>query len=716
MSRRAVTLLLVVSLGLAAVLASAEAPASHATTGVTASNLGSGSPTFVGSAATGCNTSGCSLLTGPYSTPSTANLSASAVSQVTESVKNAQSNAAADPLDRGGVLPFPFPSRDPVDPPAPSVSCQPIGPGCDAISSSAGGANAALGLNAVDNGTMQTNLGNPYADIEPPDQGLCTGGNYVVETNNVGEILVFNTQLQRQSGVIPLDTLMGLTARGWSSGGDPSCEYDPSNGGHWFYTEFVSASTEASGGPFSGCFAGTANSCYEGIAVSKGSSPFGPYNVYFLNANYNPSEPGYPYLLNDFAKIGMTRDAFLLFYDEFPNIGAGLGFGFNGAQEFAFSKNALEKGLPVTDPSFNVAIENMGLMATPDGTCADDGACWYQVIPAQPASSADFDNAKGGSGFMLASLDFFGAGDTRIASFAWTDLSSLNSHNCAACGGIQFGGTLLSGLEYYQNEGSGQYLGQQKAGPIPLGDECGAAGLSVGAPPPASCPEGPIATNGDGMTQVSQAGGKLWGAVTTAVNQRFGSSSEEHQGAAYWVVNSSSFDRIGLFTLSNQGYVSAAHEDLEFPAIGAVGTSQYGNNRLCPLKNAYCSAVMSFTLSGNGGPTGADSGGFYPSSAYGRLTANAAGLTYSKINIADLGQSPQDGFTEYQGYPDGTGPRWGDYGWAIYNPSSGKVYFASEYIQHPNCTGADFTLTVGTCGGTRDGLANWGTSVNSINP
>ena len=217
MSRRSVLLLLVFALGAAGVLASAEAPASHATTGVTASNLGSGSPTFVGSAATGCNTPGCSLLTGPYSTPSTANLSASAVSQVTQSVKNAQSNAAADPVDRGGVLPFPFPSRDPVDPPAPSVSCQPMGPGCDSISSSAGSANTALGLNAVDNGTMQTNLGNPNTDVEPPDQGLCTGGNYVVETNNVGEILVFNTELQRQSGVIPLDTLMGLTGRGWTA-------------------------------------------------------------------------------------------------------------------------------------------------------------------------------------------------------------------------------------------------------------------------------------------------------------------------------------------------------------------------------------------------------------------------------------------------------------------------------------------------------------------
>ena len=87
---------------------------------------------------------------------------------------------------------------------------------------------------------------------------------------------------------------MGLTSRAWSSGGDPSCEFDSSNGGHWFFTEFVSASPEAAGGPFAGCFAAVANTCYEAIAVSQGSSPFGPYWVYFLNADYNPNEPGFP--------------------------------------------------------------------------------------------------------------------------------------------------------------------------------------------------------------------------------------------------------------------------------------------------------------------------------------------------------------------------------------------------------------------------------------
>ncbi len=684
--------------------------ASAATTSaITSSSLGEFSPTFVGPAATGCASAGCSLLIGPFFSPSTASLSSSDA-------------VVANPLTESGILSSPkvflsprfsrlsgLPRSD-SDPTPPSVSCQPFGPGCDIISSRSGGATGVKGLNAVDSGEAY------LEDVEPADQGLCAGNGYVVESNNIGEILVFDTALHRKSSVIPLDTLMGLTSRGWSSGGDISCLYDYNNGGHWFFTEFVSSTSEASGGTFAGCFAGVANTCYEGIAVTVGSDPFGPYNVYFLSADYNPSEPGYPYLLNDFAKISTTRDAFLVFYDEFPLVVPGLGGGgFNGAQEFAFNKNALELGLPVTlhgkpNPAFTVAIENMGLLPTPNGTCSKDDeyglpgiTCWYSVIPAQPPDPTQYDNSHGGSGFMLETLDFYGQGDGRIAVFDWTGLDNLNSPNCFTCAGIQFGGQLFSGVSFYYGEG---FLGAQKSGPIPLGDECGAAGLSTDT----SCPESGIATNGDNMTQVSQAQGQIWGAISTEINQTYSSGSPEvHQGAAYWVIGTTTFDIFRVFSLTSQGYVSPAHEDLEFPAMAAEGYFfEDGGNG---------GAIMTFTLSGNGGPTGADDGGFYPSTAYGRLTSFSNGLLGSEVNIADLGESPQDGFSEYAGYPGPTRPRWGDYSSAIFLPwSGGKIYFSTNYIQYPNCGEPEFTLTLGTCGGTRDGFANWGTSVNFVEP
>jgi hypothetical protein len=295
-----------------------------------------------------------------------------------------------------------------------------------------------------------------------------------------------------------------------------------------------------------------------------------------------------------------------------------------------------------------------------------------------------------------------------MATWAWTGLSNLDSTGCATCSGLQFGGELFTGtVPYYNPEnavGDG-ILAVQKAGPIPLGDQCGAAGLSAGTKPPKSCPENGLNTNGDFMTEASQAQGQVWAAMSTQVNQTFATTSELHMGAVYWVVNTDSFDQTGQFTITNQGYASAAHEDLNMPAIAAEGTG--GNGK----------AIMLFTLSGNGGPNAGKNAGFFPSTAYGRMTATSLGLSDSTINIADAGQAPEDGFGEYQGYPGLTRPRWGDYSWGIFLPGgSDRLYFANNYIQFPNCTGKAFTLTIGTCGGTRDGFANWGTSVNYVVP
>jgi hypothetical protein len=712
---------LLVAAGGPAAAAQGSAAAAQASA-VTTSSLGTFQPTFAGPAATGCRVN-CNLLTGPVNTPSTA----AAASGHQLGTRQGDTAHAMPPTDLRNVhlsaaqrrqLAAQVPSF-----PVPSVSCQPLGPGCVRINTGRGGATSVRGLNAVDSASLPTN---PLGDIEPPDQGLCAGNGFAVETNNIGEILVFNTALNRMSAPIPLDTLMGLTQLGWTSGGDPSCLFDPANGGHWFFTEIVTTNTAQSGGPFTGCFAGVANSCLEGIAVTDGNNPFGPYHVYFSNANYNPAEPGYPSLLNDFAKISVTRDAFMMFYDEFPLVGSLPGFGggfFNGAQQFAFRKSALEQGLPVflgngkPNPAVTVAIENMGHITTPDGTCARDKVlhqggitCWVAVIPAQPVAGR-FDNSHGGTGFMVGSLDFYGflplatSGDNRIAAWAWTGLSALNSPGCAGCSSaIRFQGQLFSGVKrYYDPEtvNFGGIFAPQRTGPTPLATDCDVLAGTTGP-----CPQGGLATNGDNLTQVSQAQGQLWTATSTQLAQTYTRANAEiHMGAVYWVVGTNSFDTTGKFTLTSQGYVTPRHEDLTMPAMAATPSS--GGR-----------AIMLFTLSGNGGPTRADHGGFFPSTAFGRLTSTSGGLLNSTVNIAAPGKSPQDGFSEYQGFPGPTRPRWGDYSWGLFVPGTGgRIYFANEYIQFPNCTGAAFDPnTIGTCGGTRNGRANWGTSVNFVTP
>src|SRR6202161_515085 len=237
--------LIVLSGGAASARVATTTTTVKATSTVTSSSLGTSSPTFTGPAASGCATAGCSLLTGPFPSPSTANLPTSPPG-ATAAAKNAATpkQLAAAATDGPHAMPSPVFKRDGADPTPPTVSCQPLGPGCDPISTSAGGAKGVKGLNAVDSGTLSTNILVP-PDIEPADQGLCASNRYVVETNNIGEILVFNTALQRKSAPIPLDTLMGLTAKGYSSGGDVSCVFDPNNGGARFFPEISSEHLES---------------------------------------------------------------------------------------------------------------------------------------------------------------------------------------------------------------------------------------------------------------------------------------------------------------------------------------------------------------------------------------------------------------------------------------------------------------------------------------
>ncbi len=605
----------------------------------------------------------------------------------------------------------------------PTISCAPArSAACDVISSNNGGATTnPAGINAVDL------LGTYGTSVEPPDQGLCAGNGYVMEVLNIGELRVFNAKLSGGSADISLDSLMGLTGLGWSSGGDVVCLYDASHGGHWFIIEFVSTSSEASGGTFSGCFAAVKDSCLEGIAVSVTNDPRGAYNVYFLDPNAVNHDPGKGYLLNDFAKLGNTRDALLLSYDEFnlngstvpacPAFGC---FGFNGAQQFAINKKALELGWPVLspfggpNPMFTSAYVNMGRihgLQPPPGKCyAGPYAgidCWYQVIPAQSPDPSQFDNAHNGMGFMLGSLDLFGTGDNRIAAFDWSGLGYLNSYGCASCSSITFGGMVFTNLEAYMDEGAGcaaslgGYCGlaAQRTGLVPLGKNCVAFGLDSGVK---SCAEQGIASNGDGMTQVSYAQGKIWGAISTLVNQKYGNgkcgasaSCEIHVGAAFFVVSTSN----GGLTMVNQGYISPAHEDITFPSFAAGDTSGQGT-------------IVSFTLSGNGGPSGANGGGYFPSSAFGWVSSSSRGLVAGKIYITAMGKGAQDGFTQYLGYPNSIRPRWGDYGAAIFVPGKG-FYFASEYIQNANCPSSKF-LVDPSCGGTRAPYANWGSSINLV--
>jgi hypothetical protein len=77
-----------------------------------------------------------------------------------------------------------------------------------------------------------------------------------------------------------------------------------------------------------------------------------------------------------------------------------------------------------------------------------------------------------------------------------------------------------------------------------------------------------------------------------------------------------------------------------------------------------------------------------------------------------------DGFTSYKAFVgDPPRTRWGDYGAAVADGSS--IWIASEYINQ-TCTLTEWFAgagpNLGSCGGTRTALANWGTRFSEVKP
>jgi hypothetical protein len=192
--------------------------------------------------------------------------------------------------------------------------------------------------------------------------------------------------------------------------------------------------------------------------------------------------------------------------------------------------------------------------------------------------------------------------------------------------------------------------------------------------------------------------------MTTEVNQTFASSSEIHEGAVYWAVDTSSFDKTRQFIITNQGYVSAAHEDLEFPAMAGEGTAGNGG------------AIMDFTLNGNGGQR-------MPTTA--AFTEHRLRPAYRHLERPDRVGDQRRGrgpvipgrVHRVPGQPRPDPAPLGRLQLGNLPPRRQQPVVVRHQLHPvPQLHQKAFTPTIGTCGGTRDGLANWGTSVNYVVP
>ncbi len=467
---------------------------------------------------------------------------------------------------------------------------------------------------------------NTQFSLEPPDQALCVGGGYVMESVNTA-LTVYSTAGKQLTAPAAINQFFGLapevnrtTITFGDFTSDPKCYYDPGTG-HWFLTVLQMATD-----PSNGAFAAPSHTY---IAVSQTTNPTGAWSVFKFDttddgSNGTPSHPNCP-CFGDQPLIGANADGFFVTTNEFPIFANG----FNGAQVYAISKSRLvaaaAAGSSALPKVVHINAGDPAIFPTPDA-----GAQWYSIQPAtSPAGNAAGQSQTPNTEYFMSALQFGPAPlDNRIAVWSLFNTTALNSGNPQA---VSLTNTVISSVTYGQPGNA-----SQKPGPTPLGSLLGES-------------EEQLQSNDDRMNQVVYAHGLLYAGVNTVVQSSDGS---QNVGIAYFIVNPSIQGQQVGASMVKDGYVSVDKENVLFPSIGV---------------NANGQGAMTFTLSGPD---------YYPSAAYALIDAtHGAG----DVHVSGAGAVPDDGFTGYAAYGGNGAGRWGDYTAAVAD-ADGSIWMAAEYI------------------------------------
>jgi hypothetical protein len=541
------------------------------------------------------------------------------------------------------------------------------------------------GMNHFDQ-RFGSSAGNNQWSLEPPDQGLCVGNGYVLETIN-SVIRVWDTNGNALTGVGDLNTFFGYPFAVNRTTGvigpdviDPQCYYDPDNSR--FIVDITTLLVDENGN-------------YNGknsidVAVSNTGDPTGTWTIYHVPAQNDGTDgtPNHGCTLDgttpgpcfqDYPHIGGDKYGVYISTNEYDLFGPS----YNAAQVFAFSKNELA----AHPASINVTlVENLKLAGTPGWTV------WPAISPAGRGS-----RDANGTEYFLSTIAGDGSetgnptGTARyIGLWALTNTQSLNSGSPA----LRMQSEVIRSETYVVPPKS-----DQKVGDVPMADCLNDTSALFGTdptygnlgcwyifldPPPTWQPE--VETNIDSndsrMQQVWYTDGMLWGSTDTAVNV-----NKEIKAGIAWFAVDPGMDRRGQLDgkVKKQGYLALAKNNLTYPAI-AMGTNGKG--------------VIAFTVLGQD---------YYPSAGY--VTIDDKGRV-GPIHIAAPGLGPDDGFTGYKGFQYFR-PRWGDYGAAVTDGSN--IWIASEYIGQ-TCDYETWLYGDLTCNSTRTAYANWGTYISKIHP
>lgn len=536
------------------------------------------------------------------------------------------------------------------------------------------------------------NGGNQFS-VVPPDQGLCAGNGFVLESLN-DVINVYGSDGSTLLGVTDLNTFYGYPAainrkaHPLTFGPevtDPSCHFDPDTQ-RWYQVALTLDRAVATSQALAG-------SNHLDIAVSTTSNPLGSWMVFHLPVQDDGTQ-GTPDhnckarvringqiqlvhgpCLGDYPHLGMDANALYLTTNEF-NLFAN---GFRGSQIYVLSKRELAAGGPVNVEQFDTAALAPGLPY---------GIPGFTVWPAISPGVNNFKLDNGGTEFALSSLAVFSSTGAFNQLVLW-NLSNTQSIDTVPA--VQLNAGLVNTQVYAVPPTS-----TQKVGDFPLGECLGDSSIStpfglgcwnffVVPPPTGPFPqhETELPSNDSRMQQVSYANGRLWAALDTAVAV----NGNQQAGAAFFVLQPKGSSANPGASVINQGIIALANNNITYPAVGVNGSGR---------------GVIAFTV------VGPDN---YPSAGYSSLDALVGA---GDVHILSAGVGPDDGFSAYGilTAPNPRRPRWGDYGAAAVDGNS--IWIASEYTAQ-NCDLNTYVNTGFTCGHTRGSFGNWATRISHLN-
>jgi hypothetical protein len=210
--------------------------------------------------------------------------------------------------------------------------------------------------------------------------------------------------------------------------------------------------------------------------------------------------------------------------------------------------------------------------------------------------------------------------------------------------------------------------GAVEKGEVPTLSSVVLASEAFGIPPKGEQKGAPslIDSGDDRMQQTQFINGSVWGELTSAVT--IPGDTAARAGAAWFQLKPTlAGGTIAAAKMQRQGYVAVSGNFVSYPSIQVTAAG---------------SAVMGVSITGSSR---------FPSTAYATLGPSDAAFGPVVVSAAGRGHYAE------------AATRWGDYSFAVLDPSGSSVWLANEYVP-PKASQ------------TADGRRNWGTRVVQVRP